>query len=69
MKMEKCEVGMFKLPGLVLTADEGEDNFDEKLKEIEDWTKTEQGTGIRMTNNLWSFRKESQREWFILKWS
>ncbi len=69
MKLTKCEVGMFKLPGIIVSADEGEELTEEKLNEIEEWCKSEQGTGTRMTGSLWSFRKESQREWFILKWS
>jgi hypothetical protein len=66
MKMERVEVGMFKLPGLVL---DKEEMTEEKIAELDEWVKSEQGTGTRMTEVLWSFRNESQREWFILKWS
>lgn len=66
MKMERVEVGMFKLPGLVL---DKEEMTEEKIAELDEWLKSEQGTGTRMTEVLWSFRNESQREWFILKWS
>lgn len=69
MKLTKCEVGMFKLPGIIVSAEKDEELKPELLAEIDQWSKTEQGTGKRMTDTLWSFRKESQRDWFILRWS
>jgi hypothetical protein len=66
MKIETCQVGMFKLPGVVL---DKEEMTEEKLQEIDEWRLTEQGTGTRMTNLLWSFKTEAQRDWFILRWS
>jgi hypothetical protein len=66
MKMETCEVGMFRLPGVVLDKEEvTEDN----LHEMDKWRQTEQGVGTRMTDLLWSFKTEAQRDWFILRWS
>lgn len=69
MKLKTCEVGMFRLPGLVIEAEEEETITEEQLKEMEDWCNSEFGTGMRMTGRLFSFRKESQRDWFILRWS
>jgi hypothetical protein len=69
MKMQTCEVGMFRLPGIVIEAEEDEVITEEQLKEMEDWCNSEFGTGMRMTDRLFSFRKESQRDWFILRWS
>ena len=72
MILKTCEVGMFRLPGVLVEDDDGEDVTkvsDEELKEMEDWCNSEFGTGMRMTDRLWSFRKESQRDWFILRWS
>jgi hypothetical protein len=72
MKMKTCEVGMFRLPGVTIEDDDGEDTTpvsEEQLKEMEDWCNGEFGTGMRMTDRLFSFRKESQRDWFILRWS
>jgi hypothetical protein len=66
MKMQTCEVGMFRLPGVVL---DKEEMTEEKLHEMDEWRLTEQGVGTRMTDLLWSFKKESQRDWFILRWS
>ncbi len=72
MKLKTCEVGMFRLPGVIVEDDDGEDTTavsEEELKEMEDWCNSEFGTGMRMTERLFSFRKESQRDWFILRWS
>jgi hypothetical protein len=69
MKLKTCEVGMFKLPGIIIEADENETITEEQLKEMEDWCNSEFGKGMRMTERLFSFRKESQRDWFILRWS
>ena len=69
MKIVNCEVGMFRLPGIIIEAEEEETGTEEQLKEMEDWCNSEFGTGIRMTGKLFSFRKESQRDWFILRWS
>ena len=66
MKIETCEVGMFRLPGVVL---DKEEMTEEKILEMDEWAQSEQGCGTRMTEVLWSFKKESQRDWFILRWS
>ena len=66
MKIETCQVGMFRLPGVVL---DKEEMTEAKLQEINEWRLTEQGTGTRMTDLLWSFKTEAQRDWFILRWS
>ena len=63
--MENCEVGMFRLPGLVF---EKGQLPPELLEEMIAWANAE-GVGMSMTDRLWSFKKESHREWFILKWS
>lgn len=55
---------MFKLPGIVF--EKGE--LSEELNnEMIAWAKAE-GVGMSMTENLWSFKKEAHREWFILRW-
>jgi hypothetical protein len=69
MILKQCEVGMFRLPGIVIEAEEDETITEEQLKEMEDWCNSEFGKGMRMTERLFSFRKESQRSWFILRWS
>lgn len=66
MRMEACEVGMFRLPGLVIAK---EDMTEALLHEMDEWRLTEQGVGTRMTDLLWSFKTEAQRNWFILRWS
>ena len=62
--MKNVEVGMFKLPGIVFERGELPTELNE---EMVTWAKAE-GVGMSMTENLWSFRKESHREWFIMRW-
>jgi hypothetical protein len=69
MKMQTCEVGPFRLPGVVIEDEEDQIITEDQLTEIDDWCNSEVGTGVRMTDRLWSFRKESQRDWFLLRWS
>lgn len=71
MKLKTCEVGMFKLPGVIVERPEdwSDELWQRTQEEMDAWSDSEQGTGKRMTETLWSFRKESQRDWFILKWS
>jgi hypothetical protein len=66
MKMKTCEVGLWRLPGVVI---DKEEITPERLEEMDAWAASAQGVGKRMTETLWSFKKESQRDWFILKWS
>lgn len=62
--MNKVSVGLFELPGLSF-----EKSLDpKKLEEMESWSK-ENHCGQRMTDKLWSFKNEQQRDWFILRWS
>lgn len=63
--MKNVEVGMFRLPGLAF---EKGQLTDELLVEMQQWAEAE-GVGMSMTENLWSFKKEAHREWFILRWS
>jgi len=62
-RVTNCEVGMFRLPGVELDLPKF---TDEELVEMEAWGKENGGTLMR--EDLWSFRKESKRDWFVLKW-
>ena len=62
--MKNCEVGPFKLPGLVF---EPGQLSPELLEEMRAWAAAE-GVGMSTTDRLWSFKKEAHREWFILRW-
>ena len=66
MKIKTCEVGLFKLPGIVL---DKEEITPELLDEMDLWLLSEQGCGMKMTDLLWSFKTEAQRDWFILRWA
>lgn len=63
--IQTCEVGMFRLPGVVFKKGE---ISPEKLKEMDEWAQGPQGVGTRMTDVLWSFRTQSQRDWFMIRW-
>ena len=71
IKIKTCEVGMFRLPGVTVEPSEdcNEQQWQSLQEEMDAWIKSEQGTGRRMTDKLWSFKNESQRDWFILRWS
>jgi hypothetical protein len=63
--MKNVEVGMFRLPGLAF----GKDQLTpELLAEMQAWAEAE-GVGMSMTENLWSFKKEAHREWFVIRWA
>lgn len=72
IKLEKCQVGMFKLPGLIVQLEDDEGQLmplpEETLNEISQWCLTNH-CGKSMTQRLWSFKNEKQRDIFILKWS
>jgi len=65
VNMENCEVGMFRLPGLKF---EKGSLPQELIDEMDDWCKKNH-CGTKMTDNLWSFKKEKHRTMFILRWS
>lgn len=65
MKITNVEVGMFKLPGVLL---DKEELTEERTNEINNWCK-EHNCGKQTTETLWSFRKEKQRDMFIIRWS
>jgi len=62
--MKNVEVGLWRLPGI--SFDKGELPAELNTEMIA-WANAE-GVGMSMTENLWSFRKESHREWFIIRW-
>ena len=62
--MQHVEVGPFRLPGIAFKKGQISPELNEEMTV---WAKAE-GVGMSMTENLWSFRKESHREWFILRW-
>ena len=62
--MKNVEVGMWRLPGIAF--EKGELSEELNLEMIA-WAQAE-GVGMSMTENLWSFKKEAHREWFIPRW-
>lgn len=62
--MKNVEVGPFRLPGIAFEKGELPPELNEQMIE---WANAE-GVGMSMTESLWSFKKESHREWFVLRW-
>ena len=63
-KMITCEVGMFRLPGLIIDYNQYRA---EEMAEMETWGLS--NGAAKMTDKLWSFKSKSKRDWFILRWS
>lgn len=63
--MEQVQLGLFKLPGIKFEKDQIPEDLAE---EMDSWCK-ENNCGSQMNEWLWSFKNESQREWFILRWA
>ena len=66
LEMKTCEVGLFRLPGIVFEKDQ---MTEAKIAEMDEWAASAQGVGTRMTEVLWSFKNKSQRDWFLIRWS
>ena len=64
-KLEACEVGLFRLPGVKVNVEEF---TPEELEEMFDWAK-ENHAFIVKDQGLLSWRDSSLRDWFILRWS
>ena len=64
-KFTTCEVGMFRLPGIVF---EKGALTNAQHNEMVKWAE-ENNCGKPMTDVLWSFKSEQKRSWFILRWS
>jgi hypothetical protein len=63
--MRIVETGMFKLPGISFDRDEIDDDL---LSEMKVWVEQSR-CGLYMTDRLFSFKNEGQRDFFILRWS
>lgn len=62
--MENVEVGPFRLPGISFKKGQISPELN---TEMVAWAQGE-GVGMSMTDRLWSFKKASHREWFIIRW-
>jgi hypothetical protein len=63
--MKLCNVGLWKLPGITF-----EKNIlsEELINEMQAWA-NENHCGTMMTPDLWSFKTEALRDWFVLRWT
>jgi hypothetical protein len=70
MIFKSVEIGLFKLPGLVIQP-ELEEKISEEFKEqLREWSKEHNiGKEINSTKNWWQFKSESERNFFIIRWA
>ncbi len=62
--MKHVEVGMWRLPGLAFEPGQLSEELNNEMRA---WAAAE-GVGMSMTERLWSFKKASHRDWFVMKW-
>lgn len=66
------EVGMFRLPGLMIAKDEDEDAqpvSEETFSQIREWCVQHKcGKEINETKHVWMFKKEKERNFFLMRW-
>ena len=62
--MEHCEVGMFKMPGIMFEKGQIPPELHEEMAA---WAK-ENKCGYPMNEWLWSFKSSEKRNWFVLRW-
>ncbi len=67
-KIQTCNVGLFNLPGAIVDTDQ---YTKELLDQLVEWVSAHGGKLMNTGSygQLWSFRKEEHRNWFVLKWS
>jgi len=63
--MEQVQVGLFKLPGIRFEKNQVPLDLQEEMSA---WCE-ENNCGTQMTEWLWSFKNDAQRDWFILRWN
>jgi len=71
MKFEMVEVGMFRLPGLMIEEDEENPIPEAAIEEMREWANIDpkkHGKEINPKKKLWAFRNEKQRNYFIMRW-
>jgi hypothetical protein len=64
-KLATCEVGPFRLKGVKIDPNQ---YTPEEVAEMTQWAR-DNGGYVQEQQGLFSWRKESLRDWFILRWS
>lgn len=62
-KLETCEVGMFRLPGVKIDLEQFNED---QIKEMEEFARE---SGAFIGSGLYSWKNAGKRDWFILKYS
>jgi len=71
MKFKTIEVGIFRLPGLMIEEDEEHPIREEDLTEMRAWAAEDpkkHGKELIPAKNIWAFKNDKQRNYFIMKW-
>ncbi len=63
-KIENCEVGPFRLKGVKVDFNQ---YTEEQIREMIAWAR-ENSAYVAEEQGLFSWRKESLRDWFVLRW-
>lgn len=63
--MKYVKTGIFELPGISFDKTEMSDELRDQMKS---WAEETQ-CGMYLTDRLWSFMDEGERDWFLLRWS
>ena len=71
MKFDMVEIGMFRLPGIVIQEDEENKVTEEQLTNLREWASEDpkaRGKEINPSKNIWMFKNDKQRNYFIMRW-
>lgn len=70
MEVKMVELGLFRLPGIVIEENEDEKLSLETLTEMREWSKEHKcGQEINPNKMIWSFKNEKQRNFFLMRWA
>lgn len=70
MEVKMVELGLFRLPGLVIEDTEEETLSLETILEMREWSKTYNcGKEVNANKKIWSFKNEKQRNFFLMRWA
>ena len=71
MKFEMVEIGMFRLPGLMVVDDDENPVREEDIVAMREWAAEDpkkHGKEVIQEKRVWAFKNEKQRNYFIMRW-
>ena len=73
MKFNMIEVGLFRLPGVVVMPNEDEDAPpipESTFEEMRAWAEQHKcGKEVNEGKHIWMFKKEKERNFFLMRWA